>query len=241
MRVKYGKLLDNEGDEERSKPVFRTESQDRMLKRCGSSEHQFIARKLNTSTHQCSQFCCRILWQFVVFFLGTTWGETDLPVFLPTVPYEDQYHQLITIEAPGFNNTLAPYSEFLSIPTSLLFRHATSSQIEANIPSAIFLLNPVTCPNSWQADLNLGPEKTREWIGIYLAPALVRLQADVRCIGSHPLYMGHANTVAASFFGVDQIEGLELTLGDLYSFQLLCAYETVALGGSKFCDLFTGK
>lgn len=141
MRVKYGKLLDNEGDEERSKPVFRTESQDRMLKSA-----------LN----------------FAAGYFG--------------IPYEDQYHQLITIEAPGFNNTLAPY---------------------------------MTCPNSWQADLNLGPEKTREWIGIYLAPALVRLQAD--------------------------IEGLELTLGDLYSFQLLCAYETVALGGSKFCDLFTDE
>lgn len=27
----------------------------------------------------------------------------------PAVPFEDQYHQLITVEAPRFNNTLAPY------------------------------------------------------------------------------------------------------------------------------------
>lgn len=30
-------------------------------------------------------------------------------VFVSTVPFEDQYHQLITVEAPRFNNTLAPY------------------------------------------------------------------------------------------------------------------------------------
>ncbi|GAA5865518.1 hypothetical protein JCM1840_001427 [Sporobolomyces johnsonii] len=63
FRTKYGHLLDPS-----QKPVFRTESQDRMLKSA-----------LN----------------FAAGFFG--------------IPFEDQYHQLITIEWPGFNNTLAPY------------------------------------------------------------------------------------------------------------------------------------
>ncbi|GAA5820941.1 hypothetical protein JCM11251_001886 [Rhodosporidiobolus azoricus] len=62
-RVQYGHLL-----QEGKKPVFRTESQDRMLKSA-----------LN----------------FAAGFFG--------------LPFEDQYHQLVTIEWPGFNNTLAPY------------------------------------------------------------------------------------------------------------------------------------
>ncbi|KAI0665367.1 phosphoglycerate mutase-like protein [Trametes maxima] len=36
-----------------------------------------------------------------------------------------------------------------------------------------------------------------------------------------------------------QIEGFELTLEDVYVMQQLCAYETVAIGYSKFCELFT--
>ncbi|GAA5892720.1 hypothetical protein JCM6882_000564 [Rhodosporidiobolus microsporus] len=63
FRVKYGHLL-----QEGKKPVFRTESQDRMLKSA-----------LN----------------FAAGFFG--------------IPFEDQYHQLVTVEWPGFNNTLAPY------------------------------------------------------------------------------------------------------------------------------------
>ncbi|BGP43558.1 hypothetical protein JCM10449v2_007599 [Rhodotorula kratochvilovae] len=63
FRTKYGHLL-NEGQ----KPVFRTESQDRMH-----------ASALN--------------------FAAGFWG----------IPYEEQYHQLVTIEWPGYNNTLAPY------------------------------------------------------------------------------------------------------------------------------------
>ncbi|GJN94417.1 hypothetical protein Rhopal_007497-T1 [Rhodotorula paludigena] len=63
FRTKYGHLLDP-----KKKPVFRTESQDRMLK----SAQNFAAG-----------------------FFG--------------IPFEQQYHQLVTIEWPGFNNTLAPY------------------------------------------------------------------------------------------------------------------------------------
>ncbi|GAA5868433.1 hypothetical protein JCM3774_005376 [Rhodotorula dairenensis] len=63
FRTKYGSLL-----KEGQRPVFRTESQDRMVKSA-----------LN----------------FAAGFFG--------------IPFEDQYHQLVTIEAPRFNNTLAPY------------------------------------------------------------------------------------------------------------------------------------
>ncbi|GAA5904240.1 hypothetical protein JCM8208_006814 [Rhodotorula glutinis] len=63
FRTKYGHLLD-----EGKKPVFRTESQDRMH-----------ASALN--------------------FAAGFWG----------IPFEDKYHQLVTIEWPAFNNTLSPY------------------------------------------------------------------------------------------------------------------------------------
>ncbi|KZP00674.1 phosphoglycerate mutase-like protein [Calocera viscosa TUFC12733] len=66
FRVKYGHLLDAFGNG--TLPVFRTTSEDRMLKSA-----------LN----------------FAAGFFG--------------IPYEDQYHQSIIIEATGFNNTLAPY------------------------------------------------------------------------------------------------------------------------------------
>ncbi|EJU00867.1 phosphoglycerate mutase-like protein [Dacryopinax primogenitus] len=66
FRVKYGYLLDKFANG--TLPVFRTTSEDRMLKSA-----------LN----------------FAAGFFG--------------IPYEDQYHQSILIEATGFNNTLAPY------------------------------------------------------------------------------------------------------------------------------------
>ncbi|GAA6064184.1 hypothetical protein JCM10212_002926 [Sporobolomyces blumeae] len=81
FRTKYGHLIDpplprGRGEEEeeddevekRKLPVFRTESQDRML---------YSAKN------------------FAAGFFG--------------IPFEEQYHQLVTIEWPGFNNTLAPY------------------------------------------------------------------------------------------------------------------------------------
>jgi hypothetical protein len=35
------------------------------------------------------------------------------------------------------------------------------------------------------------------------------------------------------------IDGLELNIDDVYALQEMCAFETVALGYSKFCELFT--
>jgi hypothetical protein len=37
------------------------------------------------------------------------------------------------------------------------------------------------------------------------------------------------------------LDGIELDIEDVYAMQELCAFETVALGYSKFCELFTEK
>ncbi|KAK4049349.1 hypothetical protein OIO90_005478 [Microbotryomycetes sp. JL221] len=141
FRVKYGALLDQAStlSNKRKKPVFRTETQDRMLKSA-----------LN----------------FAAGFFG--------------IPYEEQYEQLVTIEWPGFNNTLSPY---------------------------------MTCKNANRRDLTIGPQKMAEWMAIYLKNARNRLN--------------------------QQLDGIELTLRDVFDMQQMCAYELVALGGSKFCNLFT--
>ncbi|KZV87033.1 phosphoglycerate mutase-like protein [Exidia glandulosa HHB12029] len=71
-----------------------------------------------------------------------------------------------------------------------------------------------TCPNARD------PTKSdraipyiREWAAIYLKDAQKRLQG--------------------------QIKGFDLTTEDVYIMQQTCAYETVALGYSSFCELFT--
>ncbi|EDR10844.1 phytase, partial [Laccaria bicolor S238N-H82] len=139
LRMKYGFLLQNFTESD-TIPVFRTESQDRML-----------ASAMN----------------FAIGFFG--------------YPYEGQYQQSITIEADGFNNTLAPYK---------------------------------TCPNA-----NDGSKSDRgrwyleRWATLYLRDARRRL--------------------------VTQLGGFDLTIEDVYTMQQMCAYETVALGYSKFCELFT--
>ncbi|RDB19457.1 3-phytase A [Hypsizygus marmoreus] len=139
MRLKYGFLLKN-FTETKTIPVFRTESQHRML-----------ASALN----------------FAIGFFG--------------YPYEGQYQQSITIEADGFNNTLAPYK---------------------------------TCPNANdKSKSDRGLYYIRKWADIYLKHAHARLR---------PL-----------------MKGFHLTIEDVYVMQQTCAYETVALGYSRFCEVFT--
>ncbi|KAF5318138.1 hypothetical protein D9619_012221 [Psilocybe cf. subviscida] len=139
MRMKYGFLLQNFTDKN-TIPVFRTESQDRML-----------ASAMN----------------FAIGFFG--------------YPFDGQYQQSITIEAEGFNNTLAPY---------------------------------MTCPNAKNATkAERGNWYISRWADVYLKDARKRLQKDLK--------------------------GLDLSIQDVYIMQQLCPYETVALGYSKFCELFT--
>ncbi|KAG1784075.1 histidine phosphatase superfamily [Suillus placidus] len=70
------------------------------------------------------------------------------------------------------------------------------------------------CPNSNTADVgNFGSTQASKWADIYLKDARMRLQP--------------------------MIQGFNLTISRLVDMQELCAYETVALGYSKFCDLFT--
>ncbi|WRT68776.1 uncharacterized protein IL334_005756 [Kwoniella shivajii] len=133
-RVKYGFLLNKMKGR---LPVFRTESQDRMLK---SAQN------------------------FASGFFG--------------IPAEDQYNLEVTIEAMGFNNTLAPWT---------------------------------TC----RALGNEYKSKLAEWDSIYLQDAQARLQR--------------------------MIKGYEITIKDAKDMMETCAYETVALGYSSFCDLFTQK
>ncbi|KAI1790015.1 phytase [Ganoderma leucocontextum] len=71
-----------------------------------------------------------------------------------------------------------------------------------------------TCPN---AQSNARGERAlpyvREWAELYLQDARARLNS--------------------------QLEGIHLCIEDVYTMQQLCAYETIALGYSKFCELFT--
>ncbi|KAI5121931.1 hypothetical protein M0805_000260 [Coniferiporia weirii] len=71
-----------------------------------------------------------------------------------------------------------------------------------------------TCTNSNANGIgNLGDTKAGEWAEVYLQDALARLQP--------------------------MVDGINLTLTDVVAMQQLCPYETVALGTSAFCDLFT--
>ncbi|THG96255.1 hypothetical protein EW026_g5547 [Hermanssonia centrifuga] len=98
-------------------------------------------------------------------------------------PFEGQYQQSITIEAKGYNNTLAPYK---------------------------------TCPNAdIKSKADRGSWYVRKWAGIYLKDAQARL--------------------------APQLKGYDLSIEDVYTLQQMCAYETVAIGYSKFCELFTQK
>ncbi|KAF8521507.1 phosphoglycerate mutase-like protein [Gautieria morchelliformis] len=70
-----------------------------------------------------------------------------------------------------------------------------------------------TCVNSNLPIGNFGGTQSNIWIGKYLQNALTRLQP--------------------------QISGINLTTSDVFAMQQTCAYETVALGFSTFCGLFT--
>jgi len=71
-----------------------------------------------------------------------------------------------------------------------------------------------SCPNSHiNAKSERGGWYAEKWAEIYLTGAKERLQKH--------------------------LHGLDLTIEDIYIMQQLCPYETVALGYSKFCELFT--
>ncbi|KAL9057901.1 MAG: hypothetical protein Q9162_002028 [Coniocarpon cinnabarinum] len=69
------------------------------------------------------------------------------------------------------------------------------------------------CPGSNLPPSEGGTNATTQWASIYLADATQRINS--------------------------QVQGLNFTVSDVYNMQSLCAYETVALGYSAFCDLFT--
>ncbi|KII93818.1 hypothetical protein PLICRDRAFT_36062 [Plicaturopsis crispa FD-325 SS-3] len=100
--------------------------------------------------------------------------------FFDVQTFTTDYHQLISIEEDGFNNTLAPWN---------------------------------TCYNANTNVSEIGSVAANKWIEIYLAPAVKRLSAHIK--------------------------GIELNTTTVFAMQELCPYETVALGYSAFCDLFT--
>lgn len=95
--------------------------------------------------------------------------------------YAKNYHQLIEVEAGGFNSTLAPYEN---------------------------------CPNANNEIAVIG--NTR-FSGEFQNRTLSRAQERL----------------------AKELPGFNLTIADCFQMQQLCAYETVALGYSKFCGLFT--
>ena len=70
------------------------------------------------------------------------------------------------------------------------------------------------CPNSNRKDLNYGREASEQWQEVYLQDAVKRLQSM-----SLPSYAW--------------------TISKAFAAQSMCPYETVALGYSSFCSLFT--
>lgn len=71
-----------------------------------------------------------------------------------------------------------------------------------------------TCPNAWlQTRGGRAGWFVSQWMDRYLQPALERLN--------------------------DFVSGRKFDIHDIYAMQNLCAYETVALGYSSFCSLFT--
>ncbi|KAJ6603264.1 phosphoglycerate mutase-like protein [Mycena vulgaris] len=74
-------------------------------------------------------------------------------------------------------------------------------------------LAPWNCPITNTDVAGFGSDQAFKWAEIYLVPAQKRLSPF--------------------------ISGIELSISQLFSMQSLCAYETVALGYSAFCGLFT--
>ncbi|KAI0066193.1 phosphoglycerate mutase-like protein [Artomyces pyxidatus] len=100
--------------------------------------------------------------------------------FFGVQQYQSSYHQLIEIEAQGFNSTLASYDQ---------------------------------CENSNNAISDIGYDASDLWAANYTVPTIARLQK--------------------------YIQGYNLTATDIVAMQQTCAYESVALGYSSFCDIFT--
>ncbi|KIK61887.1 hypothetical protein GYMLUDRAFT_165643 [Collybiopsis luxurians FD-317 M1] len=71
-----------------------------------------------------------------------------------------------------------------------------------------------TCKNANKDSLgSRGDWYVKRWAAIYLKQALKRLQS--------------------------QLDGYKLSFNDVHAMQQMCGYETVAIGYSKFCELFT--
>jgi hypothetical protein len=151
-------------------------------------------------------------------------------------PFDGQYQQSITIEANGVRSstvrTVVKPSHFFhfssTTPFPLTRRMFPSCILELHAANHLFTFS---CPNARiDAKAERGEWYIKRWANIYLEDARKRLQK--------------------------QLHGLELSIEDVYIMQQMCPYEvcplfrsvdlkpnflfqTVALGFSKFCELFT--
>lgn len=117
-----------------------------------------------------------------------------------------------TTSEDRMQNSLANFAVgFFGVPEYL-----TSYHEEIIIESSGFnnTLAPwENCPNANNEISDVSGYPSGNWTQIYLNQTTARLQ--------------------------QYLAGLNLTADDVYAMQQLCAYETVALGYSSFCDLFT--
>ncbi|KAJ7749808.1 phosphoglycerate mutase-like protein [Mycena maculata] len=135
--------------------------------------------------------------------------------FFGVQAYQTDYNQLIDIETPGFNctscNVIVDISRRVLISFSRLL-----IILYTDTYSSATLAPYDMCPNSVNTVAAIGAPLLAQWQDIYLKEAQDRLNKDF-----------------------ESSTGLTLNTTWLYAMQQLCAYETVALGYSSFCDLFT--
>lgn len=162
-------------------------------------------------------------------------------------PHQDQYLQEITIEAPGVSHYL-PYLSISSVSlnfrrfdpylTSSTTRFVRTRRKRSHLVRLLSSSHPdisslsTSCPNAVvPSRAERAVPYVYEWTSIYLKDAVKRINALV--------------------------DGLHMDFVDVYTMQQVCAYEvrragydvgrrmltrdgkTVALGYSKFCELFT--
>ncbi|KAH9937170.1 histidine phosphatase superfamily [Fomitopsis serialis] len=136
------------------------------------------------------------------------------------VAFRVKYGQLLTefTDLPVFRTTSESdihfAAGFFGVPDYQTSYHQEIIIEESGFNNTLAPWN--ACPNSNDAVAgDLGSYAYGNWTQIYLNATVPRLQK--------------------------YITGLNLTTSDLYAMQQLCAYETVALGYSEFCSLFTDE
>jgi hypothetical protein len=166
--------------------------------------------------------------------------------------FKEQYNQLIMIESGGFNNTLAPYDNCNNSNTavgedflSLLLYFSCFSMVPCVFTFYYWcLIYSYRYPTSHHSHRVIRLEQR---ISLFRL-SLLAVQFVILCCS--PSYAGNfGNVQSAAWANVytksaikrlqPHIKGFKLNATTIVAMQQLCSYETVALGFSAFCDLFT--